>query len=85
LNTDKKGIPEGWFEERWPDDNLKRRALYKKGELIEEHRFDEHGVENYTFGVEVSSGKEDDAMPGAKKKKKKKGADQDKGGLIKMD
>jgi antitoxin component YwqK of YwqJK toxin-antitoxin module len=85
MENYKKGIPEGWFEERWPDDKLKRRALYKKGELIEEHRYDEHGVENYTFGVETASGSEDDAMPGSKKKKKKKKDEQNKGGLIKME
>jgi len=81
----KKGVSEGWFEERWPDDKLKRRALYKKGVLIEEHKYDEHGVENYTFGVEVASGNEDDAMPGKKKKKKKKKGEEEKGGLIKVE
>ena len=58
--------------------------MYKKGIIIEEHRFDEHGVENYTFGVVASGGKEDDAIPSSKKKKKKK--KEDKGGnLIKME
>lgn len=84
MENFKKGVPEGWFEERYADDNLKRRALYKKGELIEEHKYDEHGIENYTFGVDVSSSKEDDALPGAKKKKKKKKGKETKGGLIKM-
>lgn len=84
MENYKKGVAEGWFEERWPDDNLKRRALYKKGVVIEEHRYDEHGVENYTFGVETASGNEDDAMPGKKKKKRKKG-EETKGGLIKME
>lgn len=83
MENYKKGVAEGWFEERWPDDKMKRRALYKKGVIIEEHRFDEHGVENYTFGGETNA-KEDDAAPGAKTKKKKKGQQQE-GGLIKMD
>lgn len=84
----KKGVPEGWFEERWPDDKLKRKALYKKGVVLEERRFDEHGVENYTFGIETASGSEDDAMPGAKKKKKRrrrKSGEEEKGGLIKVE
>lgn len=86
MENYKKGVPEGWFEERWPDDKLKRRALYKKGVVIEEHRYDEQGTENYTFGVETASGKEDDAMPGAKKKKKKKkNGEEEKGGLIKIE
>lgn len=83
MENYKKGVPEGWFEERWPDDKFKRRALYKKGVIIEEHRFDEHGNENYTFGGTGSS-KEDDAAPDAKTKdkKKKKGSE---GGTIKVD
>ena len=88
MENYKKGIPEGWFEERWPDDKLKRRALYKKGVLIEEHRYDEHGTENYTFGVEASASTEDDAMPTAKKKKtkkKKSKGEEEKGGLIKVE
>lgn len=88
MENYKKGVPEGWFEERWPDDKPKRKALYKKGVVIEEHRFDEHGNENFTFGVETASGKEDDAMPGAKKKKKKKkkkGEAEEKGGLMKVE
>jgi antitoxin component YwqK of YwqJK toxin-antitoxin module len=76
MENYKKGVPEGWFEERWPDAKLKRRALYKKGIIIEEHKFDENGTENYTFGVEVNSGKEDDAMPGTKAKNKKKGKEE---------
>lgn len=85
MENYKKGIPEGWFEERFPNDNLKRRALYKKGIVIEEHRYNEHGVENYTFGVDTASGSEDDAVPGAKKKKKRrKKGEEEKAGLIKM-
>lgn len=68
----KKGNKEGWFEKFYPDSTPKQRALYKKDELIEEHRYDEHGRETYTFGAQPDSGDEDDAMPTAKKKKKKK-------------
>lgn len=96
MENYKKGVPEGWFEEKWPDDKFKQRALYKKGIIIEEHRFDEHGVENYTFGVDAEGGKEDDAIPSSKKKKKshstssetkkKKKKKEDKsGGIIKME
>jgi antitoxin component YwqK of YwqJK toxin-antitoxin module len=84
MENYKKGILDGWFEERWEDNKLKRRAFYKKGELLEEHRYDENGVENYTFGAEASNGKEDDAMPGGKKKKSKKGVDNNNG-LIKVE
>lgn len=72
MENYKKGINEGWFEERWPDDKLKRRALFKKGVLIEEHRYDEHGTETYTFGGTASTAAEDDAMPSTKSKKSKK-------------
>lgn len=72
MENYKKGVPEGWFEERYQDDKLKRNALYKKGILIEEHRFNEHGEETYTFGGEANTGKEDDAMPVKPKKKKSK-------------
>lgn len=68
----KKGRKEGWFEEFYPDGKEKRTVLYKKDELIEEHRFDEHGRETYTFGATPEEGAEDDEMPTGDKKKKKK-------------
>jgi len=68
----KKGKLEGWVEERFPDQKVKRRALYAKGVLVEEHVFDQLGKEIKTFGGSPSSGKEDDAMPGTKPEKKKK-------------
>ncbi len=84
----KKGLPEGWFEERYPDEKVKRSALYKKGVLIEEHKFDEHGNETYTFGAQPNSGKEDDTVPGSgkkkKKKKKKRKSENKDGGTIKV-
>lgn len=66
---------EGWFEDRFPDGKIKRRALYKKDVLIEEHVFNEQGTEIRTIGGKAENGgKEDDAMPteGGKKKKSKK-------------
>lgn len=78
----KKGLKEGWFEEYYPNHKLKRRALYEKDELIEEHRYDENGRETYTFGVETNTGAEDDEMPSGdtkKKKKKKKKAKKEEG------
>lgn len=70
----KKGLKEGWFKQYYPDQSLKNQSLYKKDVLIEEHRYDEHGRETYSFGTPTSSGAEDDQMPeqGKKKKKKKK-------------
>jgi antitoxin component YwqK of YwqJK toxin-antitoxin module len=69
----KKGVPVGWFEERYPDEKMKHSILYdKKGVVIEEHKFDEQGNETYTFGVEPPKDKEDDAVPGSEDSKKSK-------------
>lgn len=68
-----KGQFNGWCEERFPDEKLKRSALYKKGVVVEEHRYNENGDETYTFGVEAKA-TEDDAMPTKKKKRGKKNA-----------
>ncbi len=73
----------GWFEERFPNKKIKRRALYEKDVLIEEHVYNENGTETRTVGASKTSNKEDDAMPTVdggkkkkeKKKKKKKGSD----------
>ena len=68
----RKGIPEGWSEEYWPEGKPKRKARFTKGEVVEEYRYDEFGVETYRFGVqESSSGDEDDELPSSSKKKKK--------------
>jgi len=67
-----KGRLEGWAIIYYPDSKIKSKALFEKGVLIEEHRYDEHGRETYTFGVENTDGAEDDEMPSTKKKKKKK-------------
>jgi antitoxin component YwqK of YwqJK toxin-antitoxin module len=75
----KKGIPVGWFEERFSNSKMKHSALYdKKGVLIEEHKFDEQGNETYTFGVEPTKDKEDDAVPGMENTSKTKKKDNDK-------
>ncbi len=68
----KKGLKEGWFMEYYPDGVTKRKALYKKDELLEEHRYDEQGRETYSFGAPDGDQMEDDEMPTDSKKKKKK-------------
>jgi antitoxin component YwqK of YwqJK toxin-antitoxin module len=68
----KKGRKQGWFEEFYPDGTAKNRKLYDKDELIEEHRYDEHGRETYSFGTPDSDQSEDDEMPKKGKRKKKK-------------
>ncbi len=68
----RKGIKEGWFEEFYPDSKPKRRALYKKDVLIEEHKYDEHGRETYSFGAPTGDQKEDDEAPDSSKYSKKK-------------
>ena len=68
----KKGLKEGWFMEYYPDATTKRKALYKKDELLEEHRYDEQGRETYSFGAPDGDQMEDDEMPSTKKKKKKR-------------
>lgn len=67
----KKGQLEGKFEEYYPDGRPKRLALYAKGVLIEDHQFDEHGNETYSFGSQPISDKEDDEMIKKGNKKKK--------------
>ncbi len=65
----KKGQKEGKFEEYYPDQKPKRIAVYQKDVLIEDHHFDEHGNETYSFGAPTTSDKEDDEIkkPGKKK------------------
>ncbi|NRA10845.1 MAG: toxin-antitoxin system YwqK family antitoxin [Crocinitomicaceae bacterium] len=74
----KKGEKEGWFEVRYPDKTIKSRALYKKGERIEEHRYDQHGRETYSFGTPTGNEQEDDDAPTTDKKKKKKKSKKEK-------
>lgn len=73
LSLSKTEVKEGWFEEYFPDQKPKRKALYKKDVLIEEHVWNEAGQEIKTFGGNSSKGNEDDAMPSTGKKKTKKG------------
>lgn len=58
-----KGIKEGWFMEFYQDSKTKRKALYKKDVLVEEHRYDTHGRETYSFGVSDDNEMEDDDVP----------------------
>lgn len=65
----KTGQKEGKFEEYYPDQRPKRLAVYAKDVLVEDHHFDEHGNETYSFGTPVTSDAEDDQIkkPGKKK------------------
>lgn len=67
---DRKGRKHGWFEERFADDKVKREAEYKRGELIEEHVYDEYGNEIRTVGGDAEETEEDDEVPTSKKKRK---------------
>lgn len=71
IESYKKGRKQGWFEEFYPDGTAKNRSLFDKDELIEEHRYDDHGRETYSFGTPDSSSAEDDEMPEKGKKKKR--------------
>lgn len=67
------GKKNGWFEEYHPNGVAKRRRLYnKKEELEEEHRYDEHGRETYSFGAPTGNQDEDDEAPTVNDRKKKK-------------
>ena len=70
-NYNESGQKHGWFEDRFPDEKLKRRARYVRDELVEEHVYDKYGNETRTVGS-PESGAEDDALPKKKKKKKSK-------------
>lgn len=63
----KKGQKEGKFEEYHPNQKPKRIAIYQKDVLIEEHLYDEHGNETYSFGAPTKSTMEDDSIQKAKK------------------
>ena len=67
-----EGVPSGLWEAFHPDGTMNRSRLFKKGEVIEEYRFDEHGRETYAFPPRVEEDEEDDKAPKGKKKKKKK-------------
>jgi antitoxin component YwqK of YwqJK toxin-antitoxin module len=67
----KKGKKDGWFEEYYPNQKPKHKTLYKKGVVIEEHKWDEQNREIYTYSKEKPKKTEDDAMPTTDKKKKK--------------
>ena len=69
----KEGKKFGWFEEYHPNGVAKRRRLYnKKQELEEEHRYDEHGRETYSFGVTMEDQNEDDTAPTINDRKKRR-------------
>lgn len=67
----KKGLKEGAFEEFYPDGKLKHNRIFKKDELLEEYKYDQHGRETYAFPVRVKQDEEDDEAPTMDGKKKK--------------
>lgn len=70
----RKGIPEGWFKENYPNGQTARKAFYKKGKLLEETKYDEDGVETYSFSADPKAKvqEDDDVLTEGKEKKKKK-------------
>lgn len=68
-NYDDEGRRHGWFEDRFHDDKIKRRARYVRDKLVEEHVYDKYSNETRTVG-EPESGDEDDELPQTKKDKK---------------
>lgn len=68
----KKGLKEGWFEEFYPDGKTKHKRLFKKDELLEEYKYDEHGREIYAFPPRVHTDVEDDEAPTTDSSKKSK-------------
>ncbi|MCC5923653.1 MAG: toxin-antitoxin system YwqK family antitoxin [Crocinitomicaceae bacterium] len=67
---DRRGRKNGWFEERFPDDKVKRRTLYRRGEIVEDHEFDQYGNEIRTVGDAINASKQDDELPTTTKSKK---------------
>jgi antitoxin component YwqK of YwqJK toxin-antitoxin module len=63
------GVLNGWMEEFWADGLMKRSARYQNGVLLEEHRYNEQGIETYTIGTPTSAITEDDALPTKRKKR----------------
>ncbi len=59
----------GWSEEFWVEGLMKRSAKYQNGVLIEEHKYNEQGIETYSFGQPSKKVSEDDALPTKGKKR----------------
>lgn len=72
IENYRKGQKHGEFIERFPDDKIKREAIYRKDVLIEEHIYDKYGNEISTVGGEANTNDEDDDLPKTEKKKKQK-------------
>ncbi len=71
IENYRRGKKHGEFMERFPDDKIKREAVYKRDKLIEEHVYDEYGNEIRTVGEEGAENKdEDDEVPENGKQKK---------------
>lgn len=78
IENYRKGLKEGLWVEYFPNEKLKRKSIYRKDVLIEDHQFNEDGEEIETFGVEVQNEKEDDDMPFGEVKKRKVKAPKEK-------
>ena len=72
LESYKDDVAHGLWEEYHPDGQKKSEKTYKKGKLLTEYRFDEHGRETFAFPPREQEEDEDDDAPTGKKKKKKK-------------
>jgi antitoxin component YwqK of YwqJK toxin-antitoxin module len=70
METYKKGMKHGEFMERFPDDKIKREAVYKRDELLEEHVYDKWGNEIRTVDEDGPVEKNEDDEVTTKKKKK---------------
>mgnify|MGYP000303372066 CR=1 FL=1 len=88
VETYKNDLRHGNFEEYYDDEKnlMKYQATYKKGEVVEEHYYDEFGDETSAPGGTVVEGGDDAAKDidkerkkKEKKKKDKKKKDKDKG------
>lgn len=70
MENYKRGMKDGKFMERFPDDKIKREAIYKRDELKEEHVYDKYGNEIRTVDEDGPVKKtEDDELPEKKDKK----------------
>lgn len=72
LETYKKGQKNGRFIENYPDNKIKREAIYKNDVLVEEHEYDKYGNEIRNAGENALNQKdEDEDVPVSKSKEKK--------------
>ncbi len=70
MESYRKGEKHGEFMERFPDDKIKRSAIYKRNKLIEEHVYDKYGNEIRTVDEDGPVEKNEDDEVVTKEKKK---------------